>query len=101
MTTISKTSNLYKRALAAQIQETVSRGLYDGDSAKAENHLRTFDPYELVCDWMGFNSLVKFVSFHRGRVGFTLGKPNEIQSLQSACVRLNIPMTKSLQNFSR
>jgi hypothetical protein len=55
--------------------------------------------YVQVCEKLGIDSTIHFVTWERGRVGFTCGKPEEIRYLQRRCKQFGFKMTKSLKEL--
>lgn len=53
--------------------------------------------YETICHTLGFVPEVRFVEItNRGTIGFSVGKPNEIKALLSACQKVGYVPSKKL-----
>lgn len=56
--------------------------------------------YAELCERLGFNADTRFVRITTAQtVSFSLGRPNEIRALKSACEKIGCRMSKKLAEY--
>lgn len=56
-----------------------------------------FDAIEGICDRLGYDAAIGFVTIERGRVGFSFGKPGEIRALAHRATEAGYALTAGLR----
>jgi len=56
---------------------------------------------EGICDLLGYDAAIGFVTLERGRVGFSFGKPGEIRALARRATEAGYALTAGLRRALR